>query len=196
MRIGTKALLPALCVVAMLAGCDLAQPHQAGELSAPPAERQEIEEPGSANPLLANAVDPIEWPVNAAMAAVQRARFAGVVGTSYDATVEIQCFCANSAVPIRIEVREGVIMRAIRAPDEHEAEDVTDRLEDYNALTVDGIHAAIETAARAETHTAAAAYDFRGIPRTATIELVEEAADDGVTFFVTDVVAVPADGRP
>jgi heat shock protein HslJ len=127
--------------------------------------------------------------VDAQTAAVQRDRFAALVGGDYDATVTLRCFCPQAGAPVRIEVRGGVIVRATSHRDDGErSEDVTGRVDELAVLTVDGIHAVIGGVAARSDGEVRAAYDDRGVPVVALVDHHRNAIDDEMDYEVSDVV--------
>lgn len=125
--------------------------------------------------------------VDAGTAVAQRRRFSEQVGDSYDATVSARCFCPDAEIPVRVEVRDGVVTRATRVLAADGSEDITDALAAHTVVTVDAIHASIVDVAAGSEGEVRAVYDGRGVPVSADIDHVLRAVDDEIAYTVTDV---------
>ena len=186
-----KTLMPVLCLAWALAGCGGPEPAAGPTVSTSPTEPARTQPPD-------RPPSPVATPggVSPEVAVAQRQRFADHVGDSYDATVETGCFCANAAIPLRIEVRDGILTRATRTAADGTIMDVTDQLGDYPVRTVDGIHADIvEATGNPRSVVTTIEYDDRGVPTIVSIDRRKDAVDDEVRYVVGGVVAVPS-GSP
>jgi hypothetical protein len=105
---------------------------------------------------------------------------------SYDFFMQRTCFCAPDSIrPGLVEVRDGLISAVTDA-------ETMELLDPQHFLTIDGLFEELQDALNFPAFDVQALFDGAfGYPTSISIDLIENAADDVVSYTVSNLTVVP-----